>query len=518
MSRLPKNIIYNLFGQGLILVLGFVAVKYIFKQLGEDALGIIYFTATLNIVLTGILQKSVYSTVVREVSGHFKDDAEYIRDLIRTGSLFCWSVYAFFAVVVYFVTPVLVGKWINLKTMDATTAIGALRILAMSSLVAFPSSFYASLFHGLQRMEFNNLIDVTTTGLQHFGTILILKLGGNFFDVVYWFAACYGLNVFVYVIICTHFFPLRAFIPSYSSSVIKRNLSFISKMFSISILATIEKQTDKIILSKLLPIGLLGYYGFAYGVVSRASLIPGAICRAAFPSFSALIKSNDYRSLNSQYKRLHDLICFFTIPIFIAIPFAASPLFTYLFNAGVANLLLLPVALLSLGSYLNGTLNLPYQLALAAGKPEIIVRSSMYALIIVTPITIFLVYFLKLTGAGLSWVFFNILVYAYAIPKTYRECLRISSWGVFSKMFKIFVITILTYGTAWTTLTLLGSFSISSLILSYTVSTTCFLTMSYFSLSDELRATLIKYVQISSNKLKSKAPATLSMVDTLHYE
>jgi len=43
MSKLTKNIIFNLIGQSILLVLGFVAVRYIYRGLGEDALGIICF-------------------------------------------------------------------------------------------------------------------------------------------------------------------------------------------------------------------------------------------------------------------------------------------------------------------------------------------------------------------------------------------------------------------------------------------------------------------------------------------
>ena len=62
MSRLSKNIIYNLCGQGLLLILGFVAVKYIFKQLGEDVLGIIFFAAIMNIVLVAVLKLGISAT------------------------------------------------------------------------------------------------------------------------------------------------------------------------------------------------------------------------------------------------------------------------------------------------------------------------------------------------------------------------------------------------------------------------------------------------------------------------
>ena len=49
MSRLKKNIVYNVAGQVSLLVLSFVAVKFIFSDLGEDALGLIYFVMTTKL-------------------------------------------------------------------------------------------------------------------------------------------------------------------------------------------------------------------------------------------------------------------------------------------------------------------------------------------------------------------------------------------------------------------------------------------------------------------------------------
>ena len=68
MSRLGRNILYNLAGQGLALVLGFVAVRFIYRDLGDDAVGLIFFALTLNAVLAAALDLSISSTIVREVA------------------------------------------------------------------------------------------------------------------------------------------------------------------------------------------------------------------------------------------------------------------------------------------------------------------------------------------------------------------------------------------------------------------------------------------------------------------
>jgi len=505
MSRVFKNIIYNLLGQGLLLVLGFVAVKYIFGRLGEDALGIIYFTVMMNAVLCTVLEMGICSTTVREVSAHLESEPNYIRDLIRTFSLFYWVIYALLGVTIFFLAPVLVEKWVNLKTMDPATAIYVLRILGIASLVALPKSFYVSLFRGLQRMEFNNFIDLATSGFQHGGTILILALGGNLFHVIYWFTACYGLRIFTYLAVSSRFFPLRALVPGYSSGVVRRNLGFASKMMSISIMATIHMQADKLIISKLLPIGAFGYYGIAYGNVSKGTLATSAVSQAAYPSFSAMFKAGDRTELMSQYRKLQDLLCFGIVPIFTAVPFALLPLFSYMLNEEAARLLLLPTTLLCAGFYMNGTVNIPYIFSLAVGKPGIVVRQNFYALFVVLPVTVLLIYYLGLTGAGLSWVFYHLFYYAYAVPRMCRECMEIPVWKWYFHVLKIFTLVGLTYGVAWITLSVIDNHSIPSLTLAYVGASIVFMIGSYFMIGEELRATLSRFFQALKARIKEFA-------------
>jgi len=289
MSRLGKNILYNLVGQVLLLVLGFIAVRYINKQLGADTLGIIYFTGMINTILCTVLEMGICSTTVREVSAHFRSEPEYIHALIRTGSLLYWGVYILTSIVIFFLAPILVNKWIILKTMDASTAIYVLRALGIASFLALPKSFYVSLFRGLQRMEFNNIIDVTVAVFGQLGTILIIFYGGNIFHVVYWSVTCAVVSMLIYIAVSAHFFSIGALIPGYSFSVIKRIWRYASSLMSISIIASIHMQVDKLIISKLLPITSVGYYGVAYSSVSKGTLLTGAVSQAALPSFSTLI-------------------------------------------------------------------------------------------------------------------------------------------------------------------------------------------------------------------------------------
>jgi len=477
------------------MVLGFVAVKYIFKQLGEDALGIIYFTNMINGLICVVLEMGICSTTVREVSAYFRSDTKYIENLIRTFSLFYWIAFVLLGVTIYFLSPILVEKWINLKTMDIATATFVLRALGISSLLSLPKSFYVSLFRGIQRMEFNNINDVITSGLQQFGTILILVAGGNLFHVVYWFIACHSFNILGYLICSLHFFSLKALLPGYSYDIVKRNFGFASRMLMTTIFSMVHTQVDKIIISKLLPIGVVGYYSIAYGSVSKGGLLGGAISQASFPAFSALSRAGNRNKLMIHYRMLQDFTCYTTVLLFAAIPFCVMPLFSFMFNEKVASLLLLPMTLLSVGFYMNGTLKIPYVFSLAVGKPGISARSNFYALFVVLPITVFLVYRWGLTGAGLSLILYHFFMYIYGIPKICIECLNFSFWTWYLHISKIFMLIGISYGSAWIAMAIIGNYSIPSLTAAYTGASIVFMTGSYLMIGEELRGRFSDAVQ-----------------------
>lgn len=508
MSRLSANIRYNFFGQGLVIGLGFVAMRFVFAQLGDDALGIIYFAVTLNSVLAAVMELGICSTTVREVSAHLDSEPDYVRDLIRTASSFYWTAYAVLALAIYLVAPTLVGQWVNLTTIDASTATMALRVLGIAGLVAIPRALYMSLFRGIQRMEFNNLIDVAFLALQQLGTIAIIALGGGLVPVVYWLAASFGLGVLFYLVVALRLFPPLAFVPGYSGAVVTRNLRYSRNMMSISLLSMVHLQADKLIVSKLLPLGYFGYYTLAYQTVARGgSLVTSAVVNAAFPSLSSLFGKGVRDGLMSQYGKLRDLIAYGTVPVFSGIAFFALPLFTFVFNAEIAHTLLVPVIFLCLGYYMNSALSLLHTFSLAVGVPEISAQANFLAIFIILPLTWWLISHFGLTGAGLSWVAYHVFAFAYTVPRICWRCLETSALAWYAHFFKVFALAMGTYGAAGLILVLLGATSLQALALAYVVGSSFFLPLAFSAMGPELRDTLVRLLQTAVRTDRRADPA-----------
>jgi O-antigen/teichoic acid export membrane protein len=491
-NRLAKNVIFNVAGQGAVLVLSLIAVKFIFKQLGDDVFGILYFNITLATVVTAALELGVLGTSTREVSLHFDVEPKYITSLIRTASLLYWSFSLLILIAIVIAAPFLVEHWINLRTVDAGTATPMIRILSISTMAVLPRALYTSLFRGRQRMAVNNIIDIITTAGQQLGILVILKLGAGVFVVAGWISVSMVLSIAAYLVVAGRLFGWRALVPGFDMAVIWRNIAYTRLMLASSVLSLVHSQADKVIVSKLLPVAEFGFYGFASATVGRANFVATAIGQASFPSFATMFAAGDRGALTQQFRKLQDLVNFSTAPLFAGICFAALPLYTYLFNAGVSTRLLLPTTLLAIGFYLNSALNQPFMLSFAAGKPHIIVKGNLLALFVVLPVTVAFIVAYGMTGAALSWVFYNVFAFVYMVPRICRECLQITVWNWYQQILRSGVLALAVYGAAWLLIGRAGSFSTPALVLGYAAGSVGFAIGAYLLVGRDLRDTIAR--------------------------
>jgi O-antigen/teichoic acid export membrane protein len=490
LTRLTKNLIYNVGGQGLVLILSLIAVRFIFHRLGDDVFGLIFFNLVMTAVLSSVLELGISSTLVREVSARHESEPDYVKTLIRTASTVYCAAGIGLVLVIWITAPWLVSHWVNLKTISADTAATMLRLMSGTTLVALPRGIYASLFRGRQLMHLNNIIDVSTALIQQLGILAILLTGGGVYLVAGWISINALMSLGAYVVTAGRLVGWQALIPHFDIPVIRRNLGFSTQLMLISILSLVHIQAAQVIVSKLLPIAQFGFYGFASSTVYRATFATGAAAQAAFPSFSKLHAEGDRYALIQQYRKLQDLVCYGTLPLFTGICFAALPVYAFVFNTTVSERLLLPTAFLALGSWMNGALNMPYMLSIAMGKPQIAARSNLYALFVVLPVTAVLIILYGLPGAGFSWVFYHLFAWAYMMPRICHECLQDSTLAWFLHVAKVLALGAATYGVAWIAVTVAGSFTLPVLVAAYLVASAAFAIGAYAMIGPDLRQTL----------------------------
>lgn len=449
MSLLKKNIFSNLLGQASLLLIGFVSFKYIYATLGEDGLGIIYFSLMLSSILTASLELGLTKTTIRELAGYEKAEPEYIIKLLQTFSFIYVCIYLLLSIAFIISVPLITGTWVKLTTMNRELAIQALTLIGASSLLSIPKAFLSSICVGLQRMHVNNSINVVVAILQQAGIVFLLLNERNIVHVAYWIAATNVIGVVVYIVFVSKLVSFSALWPKFTISVIVRVKQYLSRMAWVSALAIISKQIDKFLISIFLPIGVLGIYSFAYMTVTKLTLITDSIMQASFPVFSKLDQEVERSQVRKKFFIIEDVLIYGLVPIFSAMVFFSVPLVTFLLDGDKAKSLLFPILFLSIAFYLNGTLRLFNTYVSAVGKPIYIIRGIILILIVSTPISVFLIYRFGMVGAAFSWIVITFVGASYIVPAVIIKELRESIFIWVKPILLASSAVIFTYVPAW---------------------------------------------------------------------
>jgi O-antigen/teichoic acid export membrane protein len=485
LGRLGRNVVSNLIGQVLIAALVLAAGRFLYHSLGGDAFGIVFFGLTLASALSAACDLGLGTTAVREVAAHHEQQPGYVIELLRTAGLLCWVAFAALALSLVLAAPWFVNGWIRLSDLAPERAVHALRLVAVGGLLALPRSLYASTLRGLQRMDLSNAIDVAAQVVQQSGTVLMVRTNASLEALVAWLALSQLLWCTAQGVAVALLLGARSLLLGWETSAVRRNLRFGGHLTLLSLLAVVHTQLERMITSHLLPVAVFGYYTFGYGGVARATVLTGAVANAAYPSFAALFALGDRERLMSRYHALQELVCLGGAPLFAAVPFLVRPVATLIFDVEVASSLTIPLTLVAIGFYLNGTLTVPHVFSLAAGRPDIAVQQNLIALPIVLPLTAILVGRFGLAGAGASWVAYQLLGYAWGARRVSRECMHIPFGRWLRPAAQAVALALLTYGPL---LVLMDTRSVGRAVAAYLIATSLFAAGAGVLAGPELRA------------------------------
>ncbi len=491
MSRLQRNIIYNLTGQLALLVLSFASAKFIFRGLGKDILGIIYFALMLNTVVVAILELGVTTTTIKEISANEVTDRPYVIRLMRSGACFYWTGYAVVAIGFAIGAPWMVRRWIQLETLSPDTAIRILRVLGISALLSLPQTFYVSVFRGVQRMGVPNVVDVLATIAQQVGIIVIIALTQDVTWVVWWIAAIYVARIATLILLTSRLFGWAAMVPAIDREIVRRNRRFAMHMMAISLLAMVHTQSDKLLISAVLPVSGIGMYALLYGAFARGGVLTSAVAQGAFPALSQLHKLGKTEELARHYENLQSLLCYGLVPVYAFVAFATRPVFSAVLDPDLASALVLPGCMLAVGFYLNGTLTVPYYFSIAVNKPEIGARLNFLALVTTLPVTLLLTWQLGFAGAAASWIWYQLFAYVYFVPRVCNECLGLRPRVWFAHVARILALVAISYGPSVLYVACTSEPTIVVLAVTYTMSTLVFIGLAWFAIGANVRSSLM---------------------------
>ncbi len=447
------NVISNYIGQISIAVLNFIFIPTYIKYIGVEAYGLVGMFAVLQIALN-TFDGFVIPLISREMSCYIggKKSLESLRNLLRTVEVICFIIGLIFVTIVIFSADFFANNWFVVEKLPKDIVADAIVIAVFVVALRALEDLYKGVLIGLQEQVSLNIINVLCSIVRFVGVIYALKYyEASIKTFYYWQLLSSILTTFTFIVFCYKKIPGMLRYARFRIEEVKSNLEFSVGSFSNAFATFINSQTDKIIISKLLPLSQVGYYTLSSSIVNVLVMIANPVIFAFYPKLITL-RSQENHELASDNFHISSQIINLTCGVAVCslIFYGKFIIGFWTQNPDLTSNIMPYVKLLSLGTllYVNSCLNMliPY----IAGKPIVSARITIFGILLIFISTLPLIILFNGIGAAYGNIIQNLCILL-AFPFCFNCYLKTEQKKWFFKDFFIpnLVIAILFYGSSW---------------------------------------------------------------------
>lgn len=407
---LRRNVIANYFGQGWTALIQFAFVPLYLSYLGVEAFGLIGIFTMLQAWMV-LLDLGMTPTLNREMARFTagSHSARSINDLLRTLELICIAMAAGIVLVIWGASGWLASDWLKPGALPASSVADAIALMGIVIALRFIEGIYRGALMGLQRHVFFNAFNAVNVTLRAAGAVAVLIWVSPTIEAFFIWQACASLLAVAGLALATHrTLPGTDTVARFSTQALLDVRHFAGGMIATTLLALLLTQIDKVLLSRLISLEAFGHYTLAATVASALTLLVVPVTQAVYPRFTELADSASTSELAGLYHRSARTVTVICAPpamILLMMPDALLKAWTQDVHLSLEVAPIL--ALLSLGTFLNLLMHVPYMLQLAFGWSSFAVKVNAVAVVVFIPAILWAVPRYGAEGAAWVWVGLN---------------------------------------------------------------------------------------------------------------
>lgn len=421
---MKKNIIANFFGRFWGILSNFFFIPIYIYFLNFNSYSIISFSLLIMAVMS-ILDGGITSSLSKEFSR--KDISLQERNRVYKTLESVYFIISFISILLIFLLSDYISEnWINVKYYKLTEISFFLKIISFEVGFQLLFKFYLGGLFGLEKQIEANLFQVLW-GLFRNGLVIVIIA---FFPSlkVYFFWQTFTTIFFTLLLKLYLQKKLLGAYISYISPVIeililKRIWKFTGGVFLISVIAAINTQLDKVLISKLLSLENLGYYTLTITLSQSLLVLINPISTALFPRFSryySLEKKVIAKKIYLKAAQLTSILLFSVFSIFTF--FAKDLILAWTGNPYIVTNTYFLIPITSFAYSMLALQILPYNIAIANGFTKFNNILGIASLFITIPLYIIGIKNFGTIGAAYTFCiiqFITTLVYLYLINKKF---------------------------------------------------------------------------------------------------
>lgn len=424
MSRIKWNVLANLAAGFWTSLLSLAFIPFYLRYLGLEAYGLIGFFATLQAIF-GILDFGMGATLTRGLArlsgaGMLAEQ----RHLLRTFEILYWCIALVTGTAILLLAAPIASGWVNASGLSAQSMTGTIRLMAVVCALQFPFALYKSGLMGLQKQVLANVVTVIAGTLRTAGVVLLLAFVSPTIEMFFIWQATIAVaqTAVMFALLWRELRGGEA--PGFRREVLSREWRYAAGVSLNAIIGMFLTQSDKVLLSGLLPLSEFGAYALAGTVASSLWWLIVPINTALFPRFAQLADKEDEGPLRELYHTACQVLAVVLLPVGTVLAFFATEVLTvWTGNPAIVRSASLIATMLVVGTLFNALASVPGYLASAAGWPQLTMYTNLGLALVLIPAILFATTRYGAVGAASVWLVLNFTYVVVTAPMLHRRML-----------------------------------------------------------------------------------------------
>ena len=418
---IKRNIVAGYVGQLYATLIGILLVPLYVEYMGVEAYGLVGFYTMLQGWFM-LLDMGLTPTIGREAARYNGGglDALLLRRLLRAFEGIFVVVGVAGALALIAAAGTISDHWLKVQQLDLTEVRRAIVLMAVIVALRWLCGLYRGAVSGFERIVWLSGFNIFIATLRFVVVIpYLLAFGATPTDFFTYQLAVAVLEAGLLIgktyrllprvttsgWIRWQLQPLRGVMPFALSAALT------------SVIWVLVTQTDKFILSGLIPLADYAYFTLAVLVASGIALLSSPITGAILPRLTLLHAQGDIDGLNRLYRNATQLVVVVALPVVLVLAFFPAQVLTAW--TGKAEVAASAAPVLTLYAVGNGILALaafPYFLQVAYGELRLHLIGNILFVLLFVPLLLVAVSQFGMIGAGYAWIIANLLPFVVWLP------------------------------------------------------------------------------------------------------
>lgn len=421
-----RNIAANYLSQIYVTLVGILMLPFYLRYLGPEAYGLIGFFTMANGWFQ-LLDMGLTPTFTREVA-RFRGGAtaaSTLRGLLHALEAIFVAVALLAAGAAAWLARPIAADWLKVEHLPLHEVTLTVMLMGLILPLRWIAGLYRGAIYGFERQVWLGSFNALVASARFIGVLpLLVYLGATPARFFAFQLAIAVVELLVLMAVTYRLMPRVADGAAFDWGALRSVLRFALATAFAGTVWVLLTQSDKLLLSRMLPLGDYGRFSLAVLVASGVSAIAAPLSQALLPRLSLLAAGGDESGLVALYRRATQAMCVIVAPATLTLAFFAEPiLHSWTGDPAVAQQAAPILTLYAIGNGLLAVSAFPYYLQHAFGDLRLHLIGNGLLLVLLIPTIVWATARFGAIGAGIAWAAWNAAYFLLWLPLVHRRLL-----------------------------------------------------------------------------------------------